>query len=375
MNSEVPNQDLTTHGVMPPLDIGARPLSFFEFWPTKLFYFPIAIYWTYLAIRYHSATLPTLVNPCFPVGGLVGDSKSDILSEISPVNCDRVPPFVTLLKTQNSADNERKIQMAVRRIKEGGLGFPIVAKPDIGCRGFGVKLLDTPQDLRTYVEEFPSDAKIVLQQLVDYEGEAGVFYVREPGAREGRILSLTLKYFPYICGDGHSTIEHLIKNDPRARKISDVYLKRHHGRLQEILAPGEQLRLSFAGSHTMGTIFKNGNVFITEDMRKAFDEIANAIPEFHFGRLDVRFPTLGDLQSGGEFKILEINGAGAEMTHIWDSRTTLREAYAALLNQFYLLYKIGDQNRARGYKPSTPWSLFKAYLIEKRLMKLYPHAD
>ncbi|CAG0910597.1 unnamed protein product, partial [Cyprideis torosa] len=62
-----------------------------------------------------------------------------------------------------------------------------------------------------------------------------------------------------------------------------------------------------------------------------------------------------------------INGAGAEATHIWDSKTTLREAYATLMEQYRLLFEIGAQNRARGYEPMT----FKAMMNEHRSIREY----
>ena len=67
---------------MPPFDPSGPPLSFYEFWPPKLFYIPICIQWILLSIRYGSATLPSVANPLFPLGGLVGESKEMILSQV-----------------------------------------------------------------------------------------------------------------------------------------------------------------------------------------------------------------------------------------------------------------------------------------------------
>jgi len=74
--------------------------------------------------------------------------------------------------------------------------------------------------------------------LVNCEGEAGVFYVREPHEAHGRILSLTLKYFPYVLGDGTSTLQQLILRDPRAGKLANIYLPRFEGRLMQVPALG-----------------------------------------------------------------------------------------------------------------------------------------
>jgi hypothetical protein len=84
------------------------------------------------------------------------------------------------------------------------------------------------------------------------EGEAGIFYCRRPGQPQGRIISITPKYFPYVTGDGWRTLRQLILGDARAGRLSHLYLRRHTARLDEVPAPGEAIRLAFAGSHSRG---------------------------------------------------------------------------------------------------------------------------
>lgn len=157
--------------------------------------------------------------------------------------------------------------------------------------------------------------------------------------------------------------------------MADVYLPRHGDNLDRILPAGQPFRLAFAGSHSRGTIFKDGSAHITPAMEAAFERVAQAIPEFYFGRFDVRFPTLGDLQRGENFKIIEVNGAGAEATHIWDSRHTLWEAYRSLAHQYALLYRIGFLNRNRGFKAMAWWNVIKAYVNELKTSARYPETE
>jgi hypothetical protein len=103
-----------------------------------------------------------------------------------------------------------------------------------------------------------------------------------------------------------------------------------------------------------------------------FDRVAKTIPEFYFGRFDVRFPDFKTLQSGENFKIVEINGAGGEATSIWDSVTPLGEAYKTLIRQWALLYRIGSLNRARGFQPVSIAILLQNYWLEKKLSRIYP---
>ena len=116
--------------------------------------------------------------------------------------------------------------------------FPLVAKPDIGCRGAGVRPIIDDEALGRYLSDFPEGETLILQKMVDVAGEAGVFYVREPGARQGRIISLTLKYFPHVVGDGRRTLRELILADPRAGRIADIYFNRFSDDLDQVLPLG-----------------------------------------------------------------------------------------------------------------------------------------
>jgi hypothetical protein len=96
------------------------------------------------------------------------------------------------------------------------------------------------------------------------------------------------------------------------------------------------------------------------------------VKEFYFGRFDVRFDSIVDLQAGRNFTIVEINGAGAEATHIWDRKTKLTEAYRALMQQYAAMWAIGAENARRGFKPARVGDLARAYRDEVKLWAQYP---
>jgi hypothetical protein len=354
---------------MPPL-APAPALSAFEFWPTRFFYLPVWAYVGWLALRHRGVRLPLVANPSFPAGGLVGESKSAVLDLVGEGARDWFAPHIGFDRTAAPAGEEAHAAIALARAR--GLDFPLVAKPDLGCRGAGVRPVRDMAELEAYLAGFPAGARLVLQALIDWEGEAGVFWVRLPGEARGRIISLTLKYFPYVMGDGVSTVEALIRADPRAGPLAHLYLPRHEKRLGAVLPAGEALRLAFAGSHSRGAIFRDGTALVTEAMARRFDEIASAIPEFWFGRFDVRFADIAALQRGEEFRILEVNGAGAEATHIWDSRMTLGEAYRSLFRQWGLLWEVGARNRRRGFRPEPVGEFLARWRREKELVPVYP---
>jgi len=364
------------HRGMPPLEQDGAPLSFFEFWPMWAFYPPVMLYAAWQMLRYRSVLLPTAANPSFPGGGFFGESKAEILALAMQHVPDWVAPFVAIDRpAQAPADPAAERDAALSVLAAAGLSLPVVAKPDLGCRGAGVKLVRTPQDLLAYLQAFPLGARLLLQRLVPFEGEAGIFYCRRPGQAQGRIVSITLKYFPYVMGDGRRTLQQLILDDPRAGRLPHLYLGRHRARLQEVPARGVAIRLAFAGSHSRGAIFRNGTHLVTPAMEARFDAIAQALPEFHFGRFDVRFEDFAQVQRGEGFTMVEVNGAGAESTHIWDRRTGLLQAWRDLIRQYRWLFEIGNANRARGFKPMGWRDFIASYRREKALTPQYPATD
>jgi len=365
------------HQGMPPFDQGRPPLSFFEFWPMWAFYPPVMLYAGWLMLRYRGALLPTVANPSFPGGGFFGESKAEILALATAHMPEWVAPFVRIERPPTAptgavADPGAETRAAMATLASAGLSLPVVAKPDLGCRGAGVRLVRSMADLQACLQVFPRGARLLLQRLMPFEGEAGIFYCRRPGEARGRIVSITLKYFPQVTGDGRHTLRQLILDDPRAGKLSHLYLKRHTARLDEVPAPGQAVRLAFAGSHSRGAIFRNGTHLVTPAMEACFDDIARRLPEFHFGRFGVRFEDFADLQAGHGFTIVEINGAAAESTHIRDRRTGLLQAWRDLMRQYRWLFEIGHANRARGFKAMSLTDFMRDCWREKLLTPLYP---
>lgn len=364
------------HQGMPALDQEGPPLSFFEFWPMWAFYPPIMAYAAWLMLRHRGILLPTVANPSFPGGGFFGESKAEILALAMRHVPQWVAPFAKRTRATASAESvDKERDHALAALASAGIALPVVAKPDLGCRGAGVKLVRTADDLSRYIHAFPTGASFLLQRLVPFEGEAGIFYVRRPGQAKGRVVSITLKYFPYVTGDGRRTLRSLIQDDPRAGRLSHLYLRRHTARLDEVPRQGESIRLAFAGSHSRGAIFRNGTHLVTAAMEARFDAIAQALPEFQFGRFDVRFESFSQVQQGQGFTIVEINGAGAESTHVWDRRTGLLSAWRDLMRQYRWLFEIGAANRARGFKPMALKDFVRDYRREKLLTPQYPPTD
>ena len=342
-------------------------VSHFEFWPGWLFYAPIVAQWIVLGLRHGDMSLPTAANPRIETGGLCGESKSAILDLVAPAQRDLLAPYACIPAADADA--------AERAMATAGLDWPVIAKPDIGCNGAGVRLLADRAALARYLTEFPPGEALVLQRYVPDEGEAGIFYVRHPGEAHGRITSLTFKQAPRVVGDGRSTLETLVRADPRAGRIPDMYLPHLGARRTEVPAAGERVRLVLVGNHCKGSIFHDGRDDITPALTRRVDAMLRAVPDFHFGRLDVRFDTLAALRRGEGFTVFEINGVGSEAIHVWDARTRLRDAWTDQLWHYRTAFAIGRAQRARGHPSSGLRAMYRAFRRQQRLMTRYPLHD
>jgi hypothetical protein len=98
------------------------------------------------------------------------------------------------------------------------------------------------------------------------------------------------------------------------------------------------------------------------------------MPDFYFGRFDVRFESTEKLMKGEGFRIIEINGAGAEAIQAWDPNVNLLSLYREFFRSYQLLFKIGNLNRARGFKPMTFRGFLGAIRHQNRLIAQYPPA-
>jgi hypothetical protein len=350
------------------------PVSCFEFWPGWLFYFPVVLFWILNAFKYRSITLPALANPRIDAGGICGESKNDILQLAGPLARPWIAEFVGVTTAGHVDGND--LAVAEAAMARAGIVYPVVAKPDMSCNGVGVRIVKNAAALAAYLAEFPRATRLQLQTLVDLEGEAGIFYIRRPGAATGQITSVTLKFAPTVIGDGKHNIRDLIAFNPRLHAVSRLLLKKLGNAADQIPAPGKSVRLVFVGNHCRGSTFQDGMRIVTPALAERIDAIARDIPDLYFSRFDLRYETIDALQAGENFKIIEINGSGSEATHIWDPAMTLRRAYATQFFHYGESFKIGAAIRAaRGLRPTGPFRLLALWIHQKRLMAAYPAND
>lgn len=346
-----------------------RKYQRWEFWPAWLFYPPVALMCAWMGLRYRGFSLPTIANPAFRNGGMVGESKIEILQALMQTAPEAVADGYLI-----AAGNVTQRREAIDRLRsEHGIGYPFVLKPNIGQRGAGFKLIARDADVDPYLTQVSSD--VILQRYVDDEKEVGVFYYRFPEQHQGQLFSMTEKFFPTVIGDGVRTFEQLVEDDPRASLIANTYTDRFPDLRAHVLPVGERMRLVEAGNHCQGCIFRDGSHLVSEALRERIDQISQGIPGFFIGRYDIRYSSDETLRSGEGFKIIELNGAASEATNIYDERNSLLTAYRALYRQWELVYAVGRANRDRGYETPSFSDFLKDWNLYRKISAVYPAAD
>lgn len=226
------------------------------------------------------------------------------------------------------------------------INFPFIVKPDIGLRGSAVKKVTNVTELQAYHNKANFD--YLLQDLIPYENEVGIFYVRFPHEKHGRITGIVAKEFLIIEGDGCSTIAELLKTNPRYEFQLKALEKEYGNQLKTILAKGEKKNLVPYGNHARGAKFLDYSHLISPELTKVIDEMCLQIPEFYFGRMDLMYNTWEELEQGQHFSVVELNGAASEPTHIYDPKHSLFFAWKELARHISYMFRISVENRKRG---------------------------
>jgi len=362
-----------------PLRAGpARLLAPAERIPSVLFRLPLALHWLALALRHRGLALPCLVNPGLATGGLWGESKAECLRAVAAAQRAAIADFVVMRRRADASTLSFDHARALRLVADVGLRFPLVAKPDIGRDGHGVRLIEDAAALRRYLEKFPGGAKLILQRYVAWAGEAVVHYSRSPGA-SGRILSLTLRACPHVVGDGVATLRELVAHDRRLRRHAAFFLGHDpshlgHDRaaLERVPADGEIVRLALIGSRRVGARHRDASDLVTPALEARIGAIVDGMPDVHYARLSLRFGSVDALARGEDVVVIDIGGIGRDADDAWDPALPLRESWRRQFARQRLLFVLGARNRARGCEPLDAGEFFGRLVQETGLTHRYP---
>ncbi len=352
-NRHYPSKAATTKRIETPLFKKLNQQKWFirltnkEYWHARIYNTPTIIYTIYLALRARSPLFFTAANPAIPTSGMVGENKADISRWIPPQYRPRnsvIEPSDNMAKLQNS-------------LEKAGLHFPVILKPTIGSRGLLVKKVNSLAEIMEHLSINPTT--FLVEEFVDYPVEAAVLYWRNPETDESGIQSVTLKEFLSVRGDGEATVADLLMQNPRGILQMDRLKKEDADLLAIIPKAGENVVVEHIGNHCRGTKFLNYNHLITPDMVAAFDKIQAQLLGCYVFRLDLKTPSVSDLQNAKNVKILEINGVGSDPAHIFDPNTSLFEAWAAYLRLWKKIFDISTTQHRLG----VPYMTLKEYKI------------
>ena len=326
-------------------------LFHWEYWPFQIVYIPIYFLWAYYALKAKSIFFFNAANPTMKNGGFFMDSKREIYDLIP----QQFYPKTTFV------DQKISFEDVVTILKSTSIPFPFIVKPDIGLRGSAVKKILSLSELESYHSKASFD--YLIQELIPYANEVGIFYVRFPNERHGKITGIVAKEFLIVEGDGVSTISALIKANPRYELQLKALQKEYGHQLETILGKEEKRNLVPYGNHARGAKFLDYSHLISPELTQVINDMCMQIPEFYFGRMDVMYNTWEELIHGKNFSIVELNGAASEPTHIYDPKHSLFFAWKELSRHISYMFRISVANHKRGF----PYLAHKVGMEQYRL--------
>lgn len=329
-----------------------------------MFYVPVTAWAACLAVRYGHPLAFTAVNPGIPNGGgTIGESKDTVLRALASS-----PHALAHVLVPGGGSVPERVALARGWIeaRPEPQRWPVVLKPDVGERGYGVRVARSARDLEPYFRACPSD--VLVQAYHPGPHECGVFWIRRrlPGERRGGgdasggagfIYAVTRKTFPEVTGDGRRTLGELVLAHGRYRQQAGVFLRRLGVGAARVPGDGERVRLAEAGNHCQGTLFTDGMDLVTPALEEAIDRVARGFGGsgdgadtglFDLGRFDLRAES-DDALRAGRFGIIELNGALSEPTSLYDPGRSVGSAYRLLLGQWSHMYRLGAARRRRGH--------------------------
>jgi hypothetical protein len=330
-----------------------------EYWPFEVVYFPVFFYWLWLSAKAKSFFFFNTANPTIENGGYLMESKFDIYQLIPKEYYPKTIFFPAATSTG----------FVCEMMKKENLLFPVIAKPDIGMKGKGVKKIDDEKQLVQYIQG--NQVNFLIQEFVPYENEAGIFYCRFPNQDKGFISGIVLKDFLSVTGDGFSTIKELIIQNERSLLQLNPLIEEYGNKLDVVLPEGENLLLVPYGNHARGAKFTDVSYLADKELTDAIDSVCQRIEGFYFGRLDIRYSSWEELKNGN-FSIIELNGAGSEPTHIYDPKHSIFFAWKDIIRHLNILYKISRINHQQLKLPYISFTeglqLLKEHVAYQKLL-------
>lgn len=307
-----------------------------ETWHYHAKYIPLLPSWLWYCIKSRSVWFFTASNPALTFGGMEGESKEEMYRRLPP---ETYPKSIFISPSLSLTQLEKEI--TVNNFK-----YPFAVKPNVGMMGFMFRKINNATDLSLYHKTMP--ITYVVQDLIDYPVEVSVFYYRDPDEQKGTVSGFLKKESPEVTGNGKSTLRDLIQEFPGLRFKQQEMFSRHRKKLNRVLPAGEKFILSDAANRSQGGKIIGLQHEIDDNFTKIFDYISHYSGSYYYGRYDIKCASIDDLKRGINFSILEYNGCGSGIQHVYGNGYSLFEASRIILHHWKMLYKISKTNNRNG---------------------------
>lgn len=352
---------------------GLRRLTNHEYYPSGILYL-LTLWAAFMRIGAGKGlrTL-TAVNPGYSDDGGIREERKSELDARFPDD----PAILRCRLIEPDANPGRRAEHAAHLLGTGDAlgGYPVIAKPDRGARGTGVRVLSSNDDLHRYCRDHPEP--FVLQRFHPGPVEVGILWARAPqtvaqaGGPAGFIYGLNTKEFPEVVGDARRSLRQLILAHPRHRAQARMFLDRL--REQQHLIPGDAERVAIGGigNHAQGALFRDAPRLITPELSARINAIADGFRDEHgrgfdIGRFDVRCTSYEALMRGEGMGIVELNGLTSEPTNLYDPDRSLRWAQRTMLGYWRHVETLSDARIAHGsgepISKKQAWDLLNEFL-------------
>ncbi len=314
-------------------------LMSWEYWPMYVFNLPVIFIWLWHSLLHRHLFFFTSTNPGIATGGFFGESKSEILQLVP----DHFKPRTILWEAPVLEEEVEEL------FERSGLNFPVIAKPEVGERGWLITPVHNLAQLKAHFQKHK--VSMILQPFIESPVEVSIMVHQMPDGSSSGITSISQKEFLRVTGDGRSTIRELILQQDRAVLQYDSLKNKLGTRFYDIPGAGEVHLLEPIGNHCRGTKFINRNDGIDEQIKKVMVGILNEMPGIYYGRFDMKIESWEGLREGKGIHVMEFNGTSSDPAHIYDPGYSLVRAYKDIFMHWSLMGKIARQNRRAGIRP------------------------
>jgi hypothetical protein len=307
-----------------------------ELWPKSLFLCPLVPFWAWYCLRGRSFWFFTATNPGLTFGGFEGEGKKEMYEKLPNT---AYPKTLWLMPDMH-------LNTVLESIKIGGFTYPFYAKPEVGMSGSLCKKIKSETELKNYHLNCP--VEYMVQAEATFPFEFSVFNIRYPGNTKGKITGLCYKELPKIRGNGVQTIQSLIDNHKHRPHFPDSLLLKKNISADYVPYDGEVIVLSDTANRKKGTRMVNLNHLIDDKLTIFFDGLSHHSKDFFYGRFDVKSESINALREGQHYSIIEFNGCGAALHHIYNRNLSLFDAWITLLRHWRAMCEISLENQRLG---------------------------